>query len=160
MKTMLKTLLIGAALAVGSTSLVTTAQAADSVVGTWKLDVAKSKFTPGPAYKSQTRVYSESANGLTLITTTTDASGKEMTNQLTFKYDGKPYAATGNADFDMVSVTRVDAMTVHSTQTKAGKTVGSGIRTVSKDGKTLTFKQKGTHADGTKYDDVLMYDKQ
>ena len=42
----------------------------------------------------------------------------------------------------------------------AGKTVGTGVRRVSKDGKTLTFGQKGTHADGTKYHDVLVYDRQ
>jgi hypothetical protein len=47
-----------------------------------------------------------------------------------------------------------DAMTVHSTQMKAGVTVGTGVRTVSKDGKTLTFAQKGTHVTGVKYDDV------
>jgi hypothetical protein len=31
---------------------------------------------------------------------------------------------------------------------------------VSKDGKTLTFAQKGTHANGVKYDDVSVYDRQ
>jgi hypothetical protein len=60
----------------------------------------------------------------------------------------------------MVAVTRVDASTTHSIQTKAGATVGSGVRTVSKDGKSMTFEQKGTHADGGKYADVLVYDRQ
>jgi len=50
--------------------------------------------------------------------------------------------------------------TVHSTQTKAGATVGNAVRTVSKDGKTLTFAQKGTHAGGGKFDDVSVYDRQ
>jgi hypothetical protein len=88
------------------------------------------------------------------------ADGKESTSTLTFKGDGKPYPASGNPDFDMVSVTRVDASTVHSIQTKAGAPVGTGVRTVSKDGKTLTFAQKGTHANGVKYDDVSVYDRQ
>jgi hypothetical protein len=43
------------------------AMAKDPVVGTWKLDVAKSKFTPGPALKSATRVYTESADGLAQV---------------------------------------------------------------------------------------------
>jgi hypothetical protein len=51
-------------------------------------------------------------------------------------------------------------VTVHSTQTKAGANVGTGVRTVSKDGKTLTFSQKGTHANGGKYDDVSVFDRQ
>ena len=79
---------------------------------------------------------------------------------MTFKDDGKPYPLSGNPDYDMVSVTRVDALTIHSTQMKAGATVGTAVRTVSKDGKTLTFKQQGTNATGAKYDNVAVYDRQ
>ena len=43
---------------------------------------------------------------------------------------------------------------------KAGATVGTAVRTVSKDGKTLTFAQKLTQANGVKYDDVSVYDRQ
>jgi hypothetical protein len=156
MQTIFKTLFVGAILAIGTG----TALAADPVVGTWKLNLAKSTFSPGPAPKSQTRTYAESPQGTTLTIKTTAANGKESTSTLTFKDDGKPYPVSGNPDFEMVSVTRVDASTVHSTQTKAGAAVGTGVRTVSKDGKTLTFKQKGTHADGGKYDDVSVYDRQ
>jgi len=156
MQSILKTLFVGAIFMIGTGA----ALAADPVIGTWKLNVAKSTFSPGPALKSQIRSYAESAQGTTLTIKTTAADGKESTATLTFKEDGKPYAVSGNPDFDMVSVTRVDAMTVHSTQTKAGATVGTGVRTVSKDGKTLTFAQKGTHASGGKYDDVLVYDRQ
>jgi hypothetical protein len=156
MQSIIKTLFVGAVLAIG----MGTAVAADSVVGTWKLNLAKSTFSPGPGPQSQTRMYIETAQGVTLSVRTTAANGKETTATLTFKDDGKPYAVSGNPDYDMVAVTRVDALTVHSTQTKAGATVGSGVRTVSKDGKTLTFAQKGTHAGGAKYDDVLVYDRQ
>jgi len=79
---------------------------------------------------------------------------------LTLKDDGKPYPMSGNPDVDAVSAKRVDALTLNSTQTKAGVTVGTAVRTVSKDGKTLTFAQKGTHANGAKFDDVSVYDKQ
>jgi flagellar hook assembly protein FlgD len=146
MQILFKTLLVGAILTIATS----TALAADPVVGTWKLNLAKSTFSPGPAPKSQTRTYAESADGMTLTVKTTAADGKETTTTLIFKED---------ADFDKVSVTRVDALTVHSIQTKAGAAVGAGVRTVSKDGKTLTFAQKGTHATGGKYDDVSVYDK-
>ena len=156
MHTLIKTLLVGAIFAVASG----VASAADPAIGTWKLNLAKSTFSPGPAPKSQTRSYAESADGTALTVKTTTADGKESTYTLTFKADGKPYPGMGNPDFDMVSVSQVGPSTVHSTQTKGGKTVGSGVRTVSKDGKTLTFKQKGTHAGGEKYNDVSVYDKQ
>ena len=156
MQTILKTLFIGAILAVGTGA----ALAADPVIGTWKLNLAKSTFSPGPAPKSQTRSYAESTQGTALTIKTTAADGKESTATLTFKDDGKPYPVSGNPDFDMVSVTRVDPSTVNSTQTKGGTPVGKAVRSVSKDGKTLTFKQSGTHANGTKYDDVSVYDRQ
>jgi hypothetical protein len=156
MQTIFKTLLVGAILALGTGSVL----AADTAAGTWKLNLAKSTFSPGPAPKSQTRTYAESPQGMALTVKTTTADGKDSTTNLTFKEDGKPYPASGNPDFDTVSVTRVDALTIHSTQTKAGATVGNAVRTVSKDGKTLTFAQKGTHANGAKYDDVSVYDKQ
>lgn len=156
MQAILKTLTVGAILAIGTSS----ALAADAAVGTWKLNLAKSTFSPGPAPKSQTRVYSESARGMNVIVKTTAADGKESTTNLTFKEDGKPYPESGSADFDMVAVTRVDALTSHATQMKAGATVSTAVRTVSKDGKTLTFAQKGTHADGAKFDNVSVYDKQ
>ena len=157
MQTILKTLFVGALLVIGT---VTAAPAADPVIGTWKLNLSKSTFSPGPGPKSQTRTYAESAQGVTLTLKTTTAQGKETTMALTFKDDGKPYPVTGTPDFDTVTVKRVDALTIHSTQMKGGAPVGTGVRTVSKDGKTLTFAQKGTHADGTKYDDVLVYDRQ
>ena len=156
MKTTFNSLLIGAVLAIATA----VASAADPVIGTWKLNVAKSTFSPGPAPKSQTRSYAESPQGIVLTTKTVAADGKETTLSLTFKDDGKPYAVTGSPDFDAVAVKRVDARTVHSSQTKAGVSVGTGVRTVSKDGKVLTFAQKGTHAAGGKYDDVLVYDRE
>jgi hypothetical protein len=156
MQSLFKTLLVGALVAMGAGS----ALAADTVVGTWKLNLAKSTFSPGPAPVSQTRSYAESAQGITVTVKTTAADGKESTTVLTYKEDGKPHAETGSPDLDTAIITRVDALTVHSTQTKAGAIVGTAVRTVSKDGKTLTFAQKGTHANGSKYENVSVYDKQ
>jgi len=156
MQTVFKTLLVGAVLAIGSG----TALAADAVEGAWKLNLAKSTFSPGPAPKSQSRTYVESAQGMTVTVKTTAADGKESTTTIVFKDDGKSYPVSGNPDFDAISAKRVDALSLHSTQTKAGATVGTAVRTVSKDGKTLTFKQKGTHANGEKFEDVSVYDKQ
>src|SRR3979409_560045 len=115
MQAIMKTLFAGAILAIGTGA----AFAADTAVGTWKLNVAKSTFSPGPAPKSQTRTYAETPQGITLtIKTTAARAWWTPTATLTFKDDGKPYPVTGNSDFDMVAVTRVDANTVHSTQTK------------------------------------------
>lgn len=152
---MLRTLLIGAVLATASGTA-----AADPVIGTWTLNVARSTFTPGPAPRGQVRTYADSPQGIVLTIKTVGADGKETTGTLTFKEDGRSYAVSGNPAFDSVSVRRVDAQTTRSTQTKAGVAVGHGVRTVSKDGKTMTFASKGLRAGGARFDDVLVFDRQ
>src|ERR1700680_4483340 len=98
MQSIVKTLFVGAILAIGTSA----AFAADPVVGTWKLNLAKSTFSPGPAPKSQTRNYAESAQGITVTVKTIAADGKESTTTLTFKDDGKPYPMSGSPDVDTV----------------------------------------------------------
>jgi hypothetical protein len=137
----------------------TTAFAADAVDGSWKLNVAKSKFSD-PAPKSGTRVYTESADGTTLDQKMVGADGKEMSLHVTLKYDGKPHPITGSPDADSGTGKAINAHTSDFTLTKAGKEVGSVHRVVSADGKTLTVNNKGTHADGKTYDDTLVFDKQ
>ena len=62
-----------------------TAFAADAVVGTWKLNVTKSKFS-GAAPNSATRVYAESADGTTLDQKIVGADGKEMSMHTTITH--------------------------------------------------------------------------
>jgi hypothetical protein len=143
----------------GTLFLAATAFAADAVVGTWKLNVAKSKLS-GTAPRSGTRVYTETANGTTLDQKLVGADGKEMSMHVTLKYDGKDYPVTGNPNGDSVAGKVINAHTTDFTIKKDGKTVGSVHRVVSADGKTLTVHNKGTHADGKPYDDTLVFDKQ
>lgn len=135
------------------------AMAADPVVGSWTLDVAKSKFSPGPALKSATRVYTESANGMSLDGKTVAADGKEASMHVAYKADGKSYPITGNPDADSVTPKSVDARTWDFTLTKDGKVVGTVHRVVSADGKTLTVHNKGTR-NGAPYDDTLVFTRQ
>jgi hypothetical protein len=159
----MRKLLVRALLAiVAATSGVAIAEAAapDPVIGTWQLNVSKSTFTPGPAPKSETRTYSQSGQSITLVIKRVGADGKEMTSQSTYQLDGKDYPWTGDPSVDSLSVKQVDSNTVKFTQKKAGKVVSTGSRTVSKDGKTLTLKTKGTTAKGEKFENVGVYDKQ
>ena len=132
----------------------------DPIVGTWKVNLAKSKFSPGPAPKSHTRTYTETPQGIALRLTGVAADGAPIARESTFKYDGKDYPITGCSDYDVLALTRIDSNTVKSTQKKAGKAVGTITRTVSKDGKVMTLSSKGTSVNGTPYDNVLVFDKQ
>jgi len=137
----------------------TTALAADAVDGTWKLNVAKSKFA-GTAPKSATRVYTESADGTGLDQKMVGSDGKEMSMHVTVVYDGKDHPITGNPDADSGAAKVIDAHTTDFTLKRGGKVVGSVHRVVSADGKTLTVTNKGTHVDGKTYEDTLVFDKQ
>src|SRR3984957_19889109 len=98
----------------------TTAFAADAVDGTWKLNVAKSKFS-GTAPRSGTRVYSEGTDGTTLDAKTVGSDGKEMSMHVTLAFDGKPHPITGNPDADSGIGKAVNSRTSEFTLSKGGK---------------------------------------
>jgi hypothetical protein len=160
MKRILTTLLVGTVLALGVGAVAYAAGAADSSIGTWTLNLAKSKYSPGPAPKSMTRTYAQTAEGITVTVGGVAADGSPISGQSTFKYDGKDYAFTGTPNYDTVSIKKVNGSTVKVVLKKAGKVVGSTTRTVSGQGKVMTLSTKGTNAKGIAYDDVAVYDKQ
>ena len=159
MNSITRALLVGTVMAFGSATLALAADAVDPVVGTWVLNPAKSKFNPGPAPKSQTRTYTQTADGTHLMIRSVAADGAATATESTFKYDGKTYPFTGSPNYDSLSLQRVNGSTVKSTLKKAGKVVGTTTRTLSGHGKVLTVATKGTDAQGAAYNDVSVYDK-
>jgi hypothetical protein len=95
MNTLLKTVGLAAMLAFTAVAV-----AANPVVGTWQLNPAKSKFSPGPAPKTDTRTYTESADGITMTWKSAAADGKEINVKSTFKTDGKDYPVTRTVSKD------------------------------------------------------------
>lgn len=143
--------LLGAIFAAGS------AYAADPVVGTWKLNVAKSKFSPGPAPKAGERVYSESAGVYTLNQKIAAADGKENALQLQYR-DGQEVKQSGTADSTIAK--KVDANTWNFEIKMDGKVIGHVHRVVSADGKVLTVHNTGRQGDVAPADDTMVFDKQ
>jgi hypothetical protein len=133
-------------------------QSPDPFAGTWELNVAKSKFSPGPPPKSQTRTYEISGQQIKYTAKGVDGEGKPVLVQTTTSYDGKDYPLTGDPDADTVSLKRIDASTVEFTQKKAGKVVITGTRT-TKDGKVMTVQAKGTTAKGQAMNNVMVFEK-
>jgi uncharacterized OB-fold protein len=157
MKTM-KMTFVGAVLAVAG--MATAATSADSVVGTWTLNTAKSTFEPGREVKSETRTYQEDADGTTVSVSGVAADGTAISQQSTFKYDGKAYPWSGSADFDALSLKRVNGTTATAVLMKAGKKVGTATRTISGHGKILTLSTSATGADGRSVKTKMIFDKQ
>ena len=134
--------------------------AADPVVGTWKLNVAKSKFNTGAALIAGTRIYTE-ANGLyTLDQKLTGADGKEISLRTQYR-DGKDVKnIAGPSSTDTTLAKKIDANTWDFDLKKDGKVVGHVHRVVSADGKTLTVHNTGVQLSGAKGDETLVFDNQ
>ena len=160
MNRLFRMLVIGTVLSAVGGATAFAAAKADPAIGTWTLNVEKSKFTPGPGPKSATRTYAQTADGIALTFSSVAADGTATSGQSTFKYDGKDYAYTGSSDFDTISLKRVNATTVKSAQKKNGTVVGWTTRSVSAHGKVLTLSSKGKDAKGTAFHSVAVYDKQ
>jgi hypothetical protein len=109
-------------------------------MGTWKLNETK----------SQTKV---TVDGV-------DENGNAVHNEWTGKFDGKPYAVTGDANSDMRSYRMMDKNTLELKGTKGGKPTINGSIVVSGDGKTRTVTTTTTDAQGKKIKNVAVYDKQ
>jgi hypothetical protein len=134
----------------------------DPLYGTWKLNLAKSKYSSGARTpKSQTWTYEASgANGVKFTNDTVQADGNSTHEEYTAGYDGKEYPITGNRNADTVSMHRIDTNTTERTLKKDGKVTSTIRRVVSKDGKTLTVTSEGTNAQGQAVNNVTVFDKQ
>jgi hypothetical protein len=144
------------AIVVGS---VTQAQAPKALEGTWTLNAAKSKFSPGPAPKSMKVTYTAAGESIKISVDVTWAAGETQHWEMSGKYDGKDYPITGNPAADTASFKKVDDQTGESTFKKDGKVTATNTRVLSKDGKTLTITSKGTTPDGKPRSDVQVFEK-
>jgi len=135
------------------------AQAPKAMMGTWKLNVAKSKFSPGPAPKSMTIVYSPAGEGIKVVADLTPAEGPAQHWEMSGSYDGKDNPVTGNPAADTISFKKVDDHKGESTFKKDGKVTATNSRVLSADGKTLTITSKGTTADGKPRHDVQVFER-
>ena len=152
--------LLAITVAVSALVLGSIAEAADNQAGTWKLNVAKSKYSPGPPPKEGTLTVEAIPNGLKITIHGTDAEGKPVHMEFAPKYDGKDVPATGLPGADSISMKKIDDYTVEAVSKKEGKPLTTTRTVVSKDGKTRTTTQKGTNAKGEKTNNVAVYDKQ
>jgi hypothetical protein len=127
-------------------------------IGTWNLNLAKSKFAGVPAPKSQTTTAEASGTGVHSKTTKVAADGTSTSYEWTvLSFDGKEYPLTGSgAPGDTIAVKR-NGNTFESTMKKAGKVVQSNKVVYSKDGKlrTVTITLPGQTTSS-----VMVYDRQ
>jgi len=154
-----KTMILAAG--VLTVAVLATAQTKDPFVGTWTLNVAKSKYSPGPAPKSQTAIYEAAGQGYKISVKIEPASGAAQQWSYTTNLDGKDMPITGNnPNADTVNVRRIDANTLESVSKKGGKVTTTQRNVVAADGKTRTVTTTGLDAQGQKVNNVTVLEKQ
>jgi hypothetical protein len=153
----LRSLLVAAAV-VGVASGAGLAQSSDPLIGTWKLNVEKSKSM---AFKSGTSTIERAGDGVKFTVDLMGADGTAYHWTFTAKYDAKDYPVTGNSPFgDAAALTRVDPHTTRITVKQGGKETATQTIIVSADGKTRTTTTKGTDVKGRPIDSTSFYEKQ
>jgi hypothetical protein len=128
-------------------------------VGTWKMNLAKTKSSR-PLWKSYTMTAEAQENGIKVVQDWVDADGKPMHVTYAAKYDGKDYPVTGRPDADTMSFTRPHANTTDYVFKKSGKEAWRGQAVVSKDGKTRTDTGGGKDANGQASTYTIIMEKQ
>jgi len=152
--------LICSAMVLGACAGTMSGQTADPRIGTWKLNVAKSQFNPGPPNQSLTVKVEASGQGEKVATEGVNADGTRAATQYTANFDGKDNPLTGSQIADTVSLKRIDQRTSERTDKKAGAVAQTLRRVVSQDGKMMTVTVKGKNAQAQDVNNTLVFEKQ
>jgi hypothetical protein len=154
--------LIVALVAVG-TSPVLTAQSTspkepDQLVGAWRLDVAKSRYRPGPSPVSETRTYVRDGDNVLGVIRRTFADGRRQSIEYTANYD-REYPVTGTEDYDHVVLKRIDRYTSEAVLSHAGRVFGTARRVIAADGKSMTITFRRDSETGVSVLNFAYYDR-
>jgi hypothetical protein len=122
-------------------------------VGTWKLNVAKSKFNPGPAPKAVTVTIS--ADGKVSVDEE-NAEGKS----LTWSYTSSADTAAPIEGMENSTVVEKRSGNTVDHDWKFGDTSMKGHGVLSKNGKTMTYTMTGTDSQGRPVHNVEIYNRQ
>jgi hypothetical protein len=148
---MLLPALLGVAVVV-SAHVVLTAQAPalgeKVLLGTWRLDLAKSKYFPGPAPLSETRIYTADKDGVQGVINRVYADRRTEIIEYRANYD-REQAVTGTPAYDAITLKKLDDYTSVSTLSHAGMVYGTARRVISPDGDTMTITFERKTSDDT-----------
>jgi len=131
-------------------------------LGTWKLNLAKSKYVNAQAPKNESRTVEAQGNAVKYTYEGVAADGSKIAFSFATNYDGKdsPISGVGYPDgADTIAITRVDANTTKASAKKAGKLAVTTTSVVSDDGKVTTNVSKWTNAQGQPASITTVWDK-
>jgi hypothetical protein len=140
--------------------LTVTGQSPELWLGTWKVDVAKSSWSPGPPSKSQVTTWESLGNGQYKNTSdVVDAKGQTTHSEFTMRF-GVEVPMTAAAVPTTRTYRRIDDRTTEYVLKVNGKVTTTTRQIVAPDGKTRTVTTTGTDAQGRTVKTVLFSEKQ
>lgn len=110
----------------------------DLLLGTWRLDLAKSTYVPGPPPRSETRTYARDSDGIKGTIRRQRADGRKEVIEYRADFDHE-YPVTGSEAYDTIRLKRIDPRTAEVVLSHAGRVYGRARRVISEDGLTLTI---------------------
>ena len=156
------TAFIAALLSLSAVALTAQTKPGDPWLGTWKVDLAKSTFDPGPTpMVAATMTIERAGSGMKTTITNVDAEGKPVPTETLWAFDGKDNPVKGaQAPNTTAAYKRIDGRTFEVSSKVDGKPTVTTRVVVSSDGKTLTATQTGTNPQGQNVKNVVVAIKQ
>jgi len=162
----LVTVVVSALILAGAAGSEAVAQTSDPFLGTWQLNLQKSSFPGPPPIRPHVLSFEQIPDGsiVGLFFELDDLGKRTAVSKIVYRYDGKDYqdmdVVRGTAAGNSLALTRVDARTIDVVhKLNQGKLQVKERRSVSEDGRTMTFVVNATDAAGRTVTVVQVFDK-
>jgi hypothetical protein len=135
-------------------------QALQRWAGTWRLNVAKSKASPGPQVRSNTTVITVTGKGVMAVSEVVDAQGQQNRIEQPAEFDGREYALKGTAQPTTRTYKWINDDTFEWVTKVKGQTTTTSRVQLSRDGKTMTITTTGKNLQAQTVNNVTIFERQ
>lgn len=143
-------------LCVGAPAAARPVAASSEWVGTWRLNLSHSRFS-GPAPRAEVRRITLANDRMSVRSTVTSASGRNMHFNYSVTLDGRFHPLFGNPDGDSIALRLVNPHKVAIQVRRNGKPAASATTEVSSN--RLVMDRRRLELSGSPSEDVLVYDR-
>ena len=129
------------------------------IAGSWKANLSKSQRDPNHQFQSLTLHFDVSDEAILLTFTGINMAGEQVSGARKLRPDSNEHPVAEAPG--VVEVARwVGSYALETVYKQDGNVVSESSYEVSRDGKTLTSKAKGTDATGSQFEQVIVLDRE
>jgi len=130
----------------------------DHLVGVWQLNLAKSRYFPGPGPTTETRTYIREGDSVVGVIQRLFKDGRRERIEYTANFD-REYPVEGTDAYDHVVLKRIDEYSSEAVLSHAGRVYGIARRVIASDGKSMTITFRRENETGPSVYNVVYYDR-